>query len=96
MNREFFLHFQNLTGQKIFLLIKARNNGQIKFKVYSTVPTSWPKETALYGLEHGTQVKIRDKNYTSYQVHNPSRRHFTLTEKRGANSLYIILEAVPN
>ena len=91
-----FLIFQNQTGQKIFLIIKAKENGPIKFTVYSKEPKSCPAGATPCDLENETGVKIGNKNYTTFHLSNRTGKDLSLFQKREGENVNLILEAALN
>ena len=91
-----FLVFQNQTSQKIFLIIKAKKNGPIKFMVYSKEPKSCPLDATPCDLENETSVKIGNRNYTTFHISNRTGKNLALFQKREGENVNLILEAAQN
>ncbi len=87
---------QNLTGQKIFLLIKAQNNGPLVFEIYSRSLALCPQGTALCKLQHGECVKLPNRNYSTYEIHDLSKRNLQASEEQENGETVIIIEKNPN
>ncbi len=87
---------QNMTGQKIFLLIKAKSNGPLIFEIYSRCLALCPPGTALCELKHEECAKLPNSNYGTYEIHNLSKRNLRANEERDNGEIVIIIEKDPN